>query len=248
MTILDRKLARIADFITAGVTARTAAEIMELLCLPGLSAQELSEARLYPEYLPAGTNAFTEETRCLHFLWDSLDRSPLCSAVNFAIPLRRLIAGKLFKKCGADFTCERNVRFNFGPNIEVGDNVFFNEGVFLDSKGGIQIGNHSALAEFVVVFTHNHNESRHAQRTYAPVVIGDYCKIYTHAMLLPGITVRRQGIVAACALVAHDVPENTLVAGIPARAVRPRETCGRNGAELEHVWLSPGSFSEQAGS
>ncbi|MDR3556280.1 MAG: hypothetical protein P4L55_16120 [Syntrophobacteraceae bacterium] len=32
---------------------------------------------------------------------------------------------------------EENVRFNFAQFIELGDSVFFNRGVFLDSKGGI---------------------------------------------------------------------------------------------------------------
>lgn len=244
MSVLETKLARANELIARGLTAKSAVEILELLHLPGITEAELTETRLYPEYLPLGENLFTEETRCLHFLWEALDRSPLCSAVNFAIPFRRMIAKKLFKKCGKNFRCERNVRFNFGQNIELGDNVFFNEGVFLDSKGGIRIGDNSALAEYVVIFTHNHGESRHAERTYAPVTIEDYCKVYTRAMLLPGVTVRKQGIVAACAVVTHDVPENTLVGGTPAKPLRQRNTIGNTSDALNHVWLSPGAFDE----
>lgn len=238
MSCFEKTLLRVADLVAAGLAPASAAEIMALLKLPALSAQELSAMRLYPEYLPKGAGLFTEEARCLHFLWDNLDRSVLCPAVNFAIPFRRIIAKKLFKKCGEGFIAERNVRFNFGQHIELGDNVFFNEGVFLDSKGGISIGNSSALAEFVIIFTHNHGESRHAERDYAPVVIEDYCKIYTRAMLLPGTIVRRQGIVAACSVVSHEVPENTLVAGTPAKPVRQRRNEGRNGPDLAHVWLA----------
>ncbi|HOX23275.1 MAG TPA: acyltransferase, partial [Elusimicrobiales bacterium] len=117
--------------------------------------------------------------------------------------------------------------------------------VFLDSKGGIVIGDHSALAEFVIIFTHNHSESRHAERSYAPVTVEDYCKIYTRAMLLPGVTVRRQAIVGACAVVSHDVPENTLVAGAPAKPLRQRKNDGLTGKALEHVWLVPGAFEEK---
>jgi len=63
-------------------------------------------------------------------------------------------------------------------------------------------------------------------------------------MLLPGITVRKQGIVAACAVVTHDVPENTLVGGTPAKPLRQRNTLGNTGAALEHVWLNPDAFDE----
>jgi len=245
MPSFEKQLLRVADLVAAGITTESAAEIMALLRLPALSAEELAKIRLYPEYLPKGVGSFTEEARLLHFLWDALDRSVLCPAVNFSIPFRRIIAKKLFKKCGANFTAKRNVRFNFGQNIELGDNVFFNEGVFLDSKGGISIGNNSALTEFVAVFTHNHAEHCHTERSYAPVVIEDHCIIYTRAMLLPGVTVKRQGLVGACSVVTHDVPENTLVAGAPAKPIRQRKNKSLQGEALRHIWLNPGAFNNK---
>ena len=56
-------------------------------------------------------------------------------------------------------------------------------------------------------------------------------------MVLPGITVGRQAIVAAGALVTHDVPDNMVVAGRPAKILRERRTEGKEGADLDHIWL-----------
>lgn len=97
---------------------------------------------------------------------------------------------------------DENVRFNFRNNIEVGDDVLINRGAFIDSKGGVRIGDGSGIAEFVVIFTHSHSESDHAERIYSPVVIGDYAKIYTEAMILPGVTIHREAIVAAKSIVS----------------------------------------------
>jgi serine acetyltransferase len=54
----------------------------------------------------------------------------------------------------------------------------------------------------------------------APVRIGDGSWIGTRAVILPGVTIGRRVLVAAGAVVARDVPDDSLVAGNPARVVR----------------------------
>ena len=138
---------------------------------------------------------------------------------------------------GSTFISEENFRFNFGQYIEVGDFVFFNRGVFIDSKGGVIIGNNVCITEDVRIFTHTHSESSHIIREYKSVIIKDYVKIYTGAVILPGVNIGEQAIVASHSLVTKDVPANTLVAGMPAQVVRERKTDGKSGDELDHIWL-----------
>ncbi|ADK86587.1 putative acetyltransferase [Desulfarculus baarsii DSM 2075] len=232
------KLARIQAILDAGLDAPAAIAIFELLGGQGVSAADLEHGRLYSELLPKGREpGFTPTQRHLHFLWDALDRLPSCLVVSLAFPLRQMLARRLFAGVGRDFLCEEHVRFNFGQFISLGDNVFFNRGVFLDSKGGLKIGHSVALAEDVRVFTHGHSESSHKERSYAGVVIEDYAKIYSGAVILPGARVGREAIVAAGALVSGDVPAGMVVAGAPARVIRPRRDEGRHGEELDHLWL-----------
>jgi acetyltransferase-like isoleucine patch superfamily enzyme len=55
----------------------------------------------------------------------------------------------------------------------------------------------------------------------APVVIGDGTWVGARAMVLPGVTIGRRVVVAAGSVVTRDVPDDVLVAGNPARVVRP---------------------------
>jgi acetyltransferase-like isoleucine patch superfamily enzyme len=214
--------------------------------LTGVNEQFLAQVKIYSEYLPkAADTPFSDEQRFLHFLWDVFERSPLSLATNFAIPFRRMIAKKLFLHCGKNFYAEANIRFNFGQYLSVGDDVFFNAGTFIDSKGGVTIGDAAGIGEFVRIFTHTHSESNHTERTYAPVSIGDYAKIYTGAMIFPGVSIGEQAIVAGGAVVTKDVPPNTVVAGIPAKAIRPRKNEGRCREALNHVWLYNGAFQDE---
>jgi acetyltransferase-like isoleucine patch superfamily enzyme len=245
-TAIKKLLDEIQGIINSGLDAGRTASILYLMGCPVPEEPLLSETRLYSEYLPMAYDyPFTPDQRYLHFLWEAVERSPLCLATNFSLPYRRMIAKKLFRHCGRNFCCENGVRFNFGQFIEIGNDVFMNAGTFLDSKGGITIGNSVGIAEFVRILTHTHSESNHAERTYGRVIIGDYAKIYAGAMIFHGIKVGEQAIVAGGAVVTKDVPANHVVAGIPAEVIRERHTEGRHREQLNHRWLYKGAFQDE---
>lgn len=243
---ISRLLDEIDGFVKGKLDAGKVASILYLIGCPVPEEALLSDMKLYSEYLPmAEEYPFTPHQRYLHFLWEAVERSPLCLAINFAFPFRRIIAKQLFRKCGKNFCCDNGVRFNFGQFIDVGDNVFFNAGTFIDSKGGVTIGNSVSIAEYVRILTHTHSESNHAERTYGRVIIGDYAKVYAGATILYGIRIGEQAIVAAGAVVTKDVPANHIVAGIPADVLRERHTDGRNREDLNHRWFYKGAFQDE---
>lgn len=243
---IAQKLETIGEIVNNGPDRAGTLTILDIIGHSSLQEQTLADMKIYSEYLPKSVEIpFSEEQRCLHFLWDVFERAPLSLATNFSIPFRRMIAKKLFKKCGKNFCAESNIRFNFGQNLSVGDDVFLNAGTFIDSKGGVAIGEAVGIGEFVRIFTHTHSESDHAERTYAPVTIGDYAKIYTGAMIFPGVFIGEQAIVAGGAVVTESVLPNTVVAGIPAKPLRPRKNEGRSREELNHIWLYKGAFQDE---
>lgn len=236
--VFEHKLAAIEQLISEGLTAARVAEILTHIEAAPVSEEVLEHMKIYSDTLPKGHETpLSPQQRFLHFLWDAFDKLPLSLVVPFSIPFRRLLAVHLFRRCGVAFISEENVRFNFGQFLEVGDNVFFNRGVFLDTKGCIELGNFVALAEDVRIFTHSHSESSHLERTYARVVIEDYAKVYAGATILPGVRVGTESIVAAGALVTRDVPPNGVVGGSPATLIRERKNDGRHGDDLDHIWL-----------
>lgn len=242
----SEKLEKVEKIVVSGLDRQGTADVLRLIGLAGYPVEDLGELRLYSDFLPRVDDfGFAESQRFLHFLWDALDKSPVCLNAGFSIPFRRIIAKALFRKCGKNFIAEENVRFNFGQGIEAGDDVFFNRGVYLDSKGGITIGNSTALAECAQVFTHSHSESNHTQRTYKKVTIGNYVVVYTASIILPGVSIGDEAIVAAGSIVTEDVAASTMVGGRPAVPIRPRRTEGRHGRDLNHLWLKDGLFQDE---
>lgn len=120
------------------------------------------------------------------------------------------------------FVCFPPFYTDFGKNITIGKNVFFNTGCSFQDRGGIRIGNGSMLGMNVTIATLNHGLSIETRNvTYpSPVIIGENVWIGSNATILPGVTIGDNAVVAAGAVVTKDVPENTVVAGVPAKELR----------------------------
>lgn len=125
-------------------------------------------------------------------------------------------------KVDSSFMCFPPFYTDFGKNITVGKNVFFNTGCSFQDRGGISIGDGTMIGMNVTIATLNHGlplETRNV--TYpSPVIIGDNVWIGSNATILPGVTIGDNSVVAAGAVVTKDVPGNTVVAGVPAKELK----------------------------
>ena len=92
--------------------------------------------------------------------------------------------------------------------------------------GPVTIGSHVNLAQGITVTALNHNFEDAGLRideqgvSTKAVTIGDDVWIGTNAVILPGVTIGRHVVVAAGAVVTKDVPDHSLVAGVPAKVVK----------------------------
>ncbi|MGW6445050.1 DapH/DapD/GlmU-related protein [Lentzea sp. NPDC055074] len=110
-----------------------------------------------------------------------------------------------------------------GVNIRVGRNVFVNQGCRFNDIGGIEIGDDVMLGPNVSLVSSGHPlepDRRRTGITAAPIRIGRNVWIGASAMVLQGVTVGEDAVVAAGAVVTRDVPVRTLVAGVPAVVVK----------------------------
>lgn len=109
-----------------------------------------------------------------------------------------------------------------GLNTTVGKGVFINSGCHFQDQGGITIGDGSQIGHRVILATLNHGikpEDRHTLYP-APITIGRNVWIGSGATVVPGVTIGDNSIIGAGSVVTKDVPENTIVAGVPAKIIR----------------------------
>ena len=88
------------------------------------------------------------------------------------------------------------------------------------ASGTITIGDNVQVAAYVKLISNNHDPYDRMVLTCRPVVLKRNCWIGAGAVILPGVTVGENSIVGAGSVVTKDVPDNTVVAGNPAKFVK----------------------------
>lgn len=72
----------------------------------------------------------------------------------------------------------------------------------------------------IATLNHDINPAKRANINPSPVVIGNNVWIASGSIILPGISIGNGAIVGAGSIVTKNVPENTIVAGNPARIIK----------------------------
>lgn len=111
---------------------------------------------------------------------------------------------------------------DFGKNITVGSNVFFNSGCRLQDHGGIHFGNNVLVGHNVVFATLDHDldPAKRDLLHCAPIHIGNDVWIGSNATITKGVTIGNGAVIAAGAVVNRDVPAMTVVGGVPAKPIK----------------------------
>jgi len=138
--------------------------------------------------------------------------------------LRRFFFRLAGMKIGKGSTIHIGSRFFQPKNIEIGEDTIVGDHCFLDGRDNLKIGSHVAIASHVLIYNSEHNiHSQTFEAIEEPVVIEDYVFIGARVVILPGVKISYGAVVATGAVVTKDVPEKTIVAGVPAKPIGKRK-------------------------
>lgn len=145
----------------------------------------------------------------------------------------------------SSFVQKSRLRYLRHKGYDIGDDTII-EKVKFDKvhPKGVHIGKDCLLASGVVILTHDH-----CKRVGPKVIdcyttdtyIGDKCFIALNAIVMPGVHIGNECIVGAGSVVTKDVPNNTIVAGNPAKIIRTGIKMGKR-ASLANWSLDKGYF------
>lgn len=110
--------------------------------------------------------------------------------------------------------CEVYRSANFGSEpylVFIGDHVRINSGVhFINHDGGCWV-----LRKGIS----NYQDLYHDIDKIGVIRVGNNVHIGTNSFIMPGVTIGNNVIIGCCSVVTHDIPDNSVVAGVPARFI-----------------------------
>ncbi len=185
--------------------------------------------RWFQEYLErwiGRSRIASGRARAWYWRWRGLDlgaKPILGPNVRFDLPWTTRI--------GKRFMAEADVWVKVtspGGTVWIGDFVFMGRGSEINALLRVEIGDHVTIAPRCFIVDHNHGLTRDLRINQqpcrsAPVVIGEDVWLGVGAIVLPGVTIGNQAVVAAGACVTRNVPPLAIVAGVPARIIGYRD-------------------------
>lgn len=133
-------------------------------------------------------------------------------------------AREILGSSGPNLSMQATFNCDYGKNIHVGHDFLSNYNLIILDVAPVNIGNNVMIGPNCGIYTVNHPMTAAGRRQYlakaTPVNIGNDVWFGGSVTILPGVTIGSNVVVAAGAVVTKDAPDNTLVAGVPAKPIR----------------------------
>ncbi len=158
---------------------------------------------------------------------------------NHTIPGKSSIKNPQYVSIGDNFSALQNLRIEawdsymdqtFSPEIIIGDQVCFNTDVHIGCINKVIIGNNVLMASRIYISDHSHGDIRSEALKLPPlyrplisrgaVIIEDNVWIGEGVCILPGVTIGKNSIIGANAVVTKSFPANSVIGGIPAAIIK----------------------------
>ncbi len=116
--------------------------------------------------------------------------------------------------------------------IVIGENCFFNHNCCITSMNSINIGNDCMFANNVTIIDHDHSifDNKISKNEYVTdkITIGDNVWCGANVVILKGVKIGNNSIIAAGAIVNNNIPDNEIWGGIPAKKIKDINCGGKN--------------------
>jgi acetyltransferase-like isoleucine patch superfamily enzyme len=100
-------------------------------------------------------------------------------------------------------------RLELGYKTDIGAFTYINAKHGVTIEDFVQIGSHCSIYSISTI-----------DEKWGKVTLKQNCKVGSHSVIMPGITVGENSVVGACSFVNSDIPANVVAAGIPAKVIK----------------------------
>jgi acetyltransferase-like isoleucine patch superfamily enzyme len=108
-----------------------------------------------------------------------------------------------------------NYIIQYPKNLKLGKNFDIGTFTYINSRHGVTIEDYVQIGSHCAIYSDSTIDNQRGS-----VVLKQNCKVGTHSTIMPNVTIGKNSIIGAYSFVKHDVPDNELWVGIPAKFMR----------------------------
>jgi putative colanic acid biosynthesis acetyltransferase WcaF len=139
----------------------------------------------------------------------------------------RVWALRLFgARIGANIIMRPRVRVKFPWNLQIGDNCWIGEGVWIHNQGLVTIEDNTVVSQETFITTGSHEVHRSMDLIVKPVVLRRGAWLTTRCIVLQGVEVGQNTVVTPGSVVRGTLPPNRIYGGNPAAFISERWKAG----------------------
>lgn len=137
--------------------------------------------------------------------------------------LKKKILQLFGAKIGSGFVIKPSVHIKFPWKLQLGDNVWIGEHVWIDNLDKVIIGDNVCLSQGALILTGNHDYTLSSfDFKNAPITLENGVWIGAKAVVCPGITCKSHAVLAVGSIATKNLKKYTIYQGCPATEVRKR--------------------------
>lgn len=153
----------------------------------------------------------------------------LCNLYNIFPPVGKYLSwrGKMISRylasCGKNLKVASRVNIYDPSKLTIGDNVYIGYNTYIGG-GNVELDDEVIIGPFVCIVAGNHTQKEGSYRfgkyEYGKIKIGRGTWLGAHTTITANVTIGQGCVVAANAVVTKDVPDFTMVGGVPAKFIK----------------------------
>ena len=113
---------------------------------------------------------------------------------------------------------------DYGTNIKLGDNAYFNFNATILDEAPVIIGRDTKFGPNCSIYTVCHPTDPAKRREHIefakPITVGDNCWIGGNVVICPGVTIGKNTTIGAGSVVVKDIPDGVVAVGNPCHVVK----------------------------
>lgn len=140
-----------------------------------------------------------------------------CSSLK--VFLLRLFGAKI----GRNVTIKPGVNIKYPWFLEVGNNCWLGENVWIDNLAHVKIGNNVCISQGAMLLCGNHNYKKETfDLIIGEIILEDGCWVGAKSVVCPGVTLAVNSVLSVCSVAQRNLEANRIYQGNPAREIRIR--------------------------